>query len=375
MQKMIQEIHSFDEYEGFIRELAAHPLYSDPHFTYDKDNLYRSLTAKDKYAFVVLENGTTEGLFVWIILPEDRYIEMLIGFTGKEEAFTEMLSYMERNYGGYQMDFVFNPQNTAISRPLQRKGASFDPEQQKMLLTGPAPNVSTSQIELLSEKWTKQYCDLHNVDTYWTAERILSTQDRFRVLLAVTDGQVQGYLDVQSCYEINEIYDLFIKPEAAQQGYEMALLAKAIELNRPHQMMVVVDVDAKAEIEFYTAAGFHRMEGQNSITASYQAKTIQILEGVSKLQYHRTTESEKHEICKRKYEGEYSIYDSTPYEEQRKSGKGFANPRNNFFSFYDGEKLVGYHYPQYDDTQITAKVPSQELSDAMVKAFKGKIKE
>ena len=34
-----------------------------------------------------------------------------------------------------------------------------------------------------------------------------------------------------------------------------------------------------------------------------------------------------------------------------------------------------YYYPQYDDTQITAKVPSQELSDAMVKAFKCKIKE
>ena len=34
-----------------------------------------------------------------------------------------------------------------------------------------------------------------------------------------------------------------------------------------------------------------------------------------------------------------------------------------------------YYYPQYDDTQITAKVPSKELSDAMVKAFKSKPKE
>ena len=271
---MIQEIQSFDEYEGFIRELAAHPLYSDPHFTYDKDNLYRSLKTKDEYAFAVLENGTTEGIFVWIVLPDDRYIEMLIGFTKKEEAFSEMLSYMERNYSGYQMDFVFNPQNTAISRPLKLKGAIFDPEQQKMILTGPTPNVSTNHIELLSDKWTKQYYDLHNTDTYWTADRILSAQDRFRVLLAIKDGQVQGYLDVQYCYEINEIYDLFIKPEAAQQGYELALLGKAIELNKPHQMMVVVDVDAKAEIELYTVAGFNRMEGQNSITASYQAKPI-----------------------------------------------------------------------------------------------------
>ena len=31
---MIQEIHSFDEYEDFIRELATNLLYSDPHFTY-----------------------------------------------------------------------------------------------------------------------------------------------------------------------------------------------------------------------------------------------------------------------------------------------------------------------------------------------------
>ena len=34
-----------------------------------------------------------------------------------------------------------------------------------------------------------------------------------------------------------------------------------------------------------------------------------------------------------------------------------------------------YYYPQYDDAQITAKVPSQELSDAMVKELKGKIKD
>ena len=264
---MIQEIHSFDEYEDFIGELARHPLYSDPHFTYSKENLYRSLRSKDKYVFAVLENGIIEGLFVWLVLPDDRYIEMIIGFTKKEEAFTEMLSYMERNYYGYSMDFVFNPLNAAISRPLKMKGAIFDSEQQKMILTGPTPNVSTSQIELLSEKWAKQYCNLHSTDTYWTAERILAAQDKFRVLLAIKDGQIQGYLDVQSCFDINEIYALFMKPEAAQQGYELSLLVKAIELNRPNQMMVVVDVNAKAEIELYTAAGFNRMEGQNSIAA------------------------------------------------------------------------------------------------------------
>lgn len=264
---MIQEIYSFDEYEGFINELNEHPQYSDPHFSYDKNNLYRSLKSKDKYAFVVLGNGIVKGLFVFIILPDDRYVEMLIGFTNVEEAFTEMLDYMEKNYCGYQMDFVFNPLNTAIFGPLKLKGAIFEPEQMKMIQSGFVPNVSTNDIEQLSDKWMKQYFDLHNTDTYWTGERIVSGLDKFRVFLVVKDGQVLGYLDVQSCYDINEIYALYVKPEVLSQGYELSLLAKAIELNKPNQMMVVVDIDNKEEVDLYTAAGFVKLEGQNSITA------------------------------------------------------------------------------------------------------------
>lgn len=269
---MIQEIYSFDEYEGFINELNEHPQYLDPHFTYDKNNLYCSLKSKDKHAFVVLENGITKGLFVFIILPSDRYVEMLIGFTKVEEAFIEMFDYMENNYCGYQMDFVFNPLNTAIFGPLKLKGAIFEPEQMKMIQDRSLPIVSTNNIEQLSDKWMKQYCDIHDTDAYWTGERIVSCLDIFRVFLVVKDGQVLGYLDVQSCYDINEIYALYVKPEASSQGYELSLLTKAIELNKPNQMMVVVDVDNKEEVELYTAAGFVKLEGQNSITAYMNKK-------------------------------------------------------------------------------------------------------
>lgn len=71
---MIQKIYSFDEYEGFINELNEHPQYSDPHFTYDKNNLYRSLKSKDKHAFVVLKNGIVKGLLSLLFF---RMIDML----------------------------------------------------------------------------------------------------------------------------------------------------------------------------------------------------------------------------------------------------------------------------------------------------------
>ena len=60
------------------------------------------------------------------------------------------------------------------------------------------------------------------------------------------------------------------------------------------------------------------------------------------LEHHKTTEEEKRRICEWKYDGEYAIYNSLPYEEQVRQRRGFANPRNNFYSFCVDGKLIGY---------------------------------
>ena len=60
------------------------------------------------------------------------------------------------------------------------------------------------------------------------------------------------------------------------------------------------------------------------------------------LTYHPTTEAEKEAICAWQYPGEYAMYNSPPYAEQEKHGYGFTNPASNFYSFYDGETLVGF---------------------------------
>ena len=95
--QIIQEIQSFREYEGLIGELSNHPLYSDPHFKHDPNMLYQAIKKNDERVFAVLDHGAIEGLFVWLILPEDRYLEMIIGFTKNEEAFSEMLTFLETN--------------------------------------------------------------------------------------------------------------------------------------------------------------------------------------------------------------------------------------------------------------------------------------
>ena len=74
----ILEIQFFEEYSDFILELANNPSYYDPHFAYDKDILYGALKKKDEYSFAVIENGVIKGIFVWLIIPDKNYIEMLI---------------------------------------------------------------------------------------------------------------------------------------------------------------------------------------------------------------------------------------------------------------------------------------------------------
>lgn len=60
------------------------------------------------------------------------------------------------------------------------------------------------------------------------------------------------------------------------------------------------------------------------------------------LHYHETTEVEKEEISRWRYDGEYAIYNLPSYEEMKQKNCGLANPKNHFFSFYEKQSLVGY---------------------------------
>ncbi len=70
------------------------------------------------------------------------------------------------------------------------------------------------------------------------------------------------------------------------------------------------------------------------------------------LTVHKTTEEEKYVICSWKYDGEYAIYNGPSYEEQAKTRRGFANPKNNYYSFLEGTQLVGYINLIEEDTQV-----------------------
>ena len=265
---MLEEITSLDRCEALINEVCSDTNYVDPHYLYDSNNLYGAFEKKDQHVYANIYNGNIDGIFVLLILPTEKYIEMIIGLSKSEHAYNELFEYLEKNYKGYRCDFVINPKNILLKSILTSKNAIFENEQQRMIARHRIEKEYSLDIQLYSDAWKESYIDMHVKETYWTAEKVLSALDRFRVYLAIDKERLVGYLDVTYAYKQNEPYSLVVLPQYQNQGYEEALLSKAIALNGSNTMMTLVDVNAKEEIRIYEEAGFETIKGQNSIFAT-----------------------------------------------------------------------------------------------------------
>ena len=71
---MIKEIFSFDLYEELIKDVSSNSIFADPHFEFDNGNLYNSLRTNNRKAYIVAEGEKVSGLFVWLIIPNEKYI-------------------------------------------------------------------------------------------------------------------------------------------------------------------------------------------------------------------------------------------------------------------------------------------------------------
>jgi ribosomal protein S18 acetylase RimI-like enzyme len=256
---MIRELTSLDAYKAFIDELNADPAFSDPMISSAEQfetNLLRAFDDPCDRVLGVFENDAMTGLFVFLIVDEERYVEMLVGLSRSVSAYEEATDWLKARCPGYQIDFVFNPENRVIRDVLLKKGATFFAPQKQMLLTGTPPAVDTTGIEPLSDRYLDPYVAIHTTDGYWTGDRVANALDTFRVFLAIDNGTVAGYIDVTKNNEENEPFDLFVLEAYRRRGWGRKLLAAAIEANRPKRMMLVVDVDNTPADALYTSMGF-----------------------------------------------------------------------------------------------------------------------
>lgn len=268
---MIKRLDSAREHLDFINKINSDPKFSDPMLCTDEQIKCNLLDAENKkntnYIFGIFEEQELIGLFVFLILEDENYIEMLVGLSKNPKAYNDILAFLKTKYKGYNIDFVYNPNNYILHKILKNEKAKFEVEQQKMVLKNEVVHSSNCHVELYSPKYREQYIAMHSKDVYWTADKVIEATDKFRIILAIEKEDVVGYIDITHKYDENELYDILVKPEHRRKGYGKAMLAKAIELNKPNDMMLLVDVDNVGAIALYESLGFEKVHGENNITA------------------------------------------------------------------------------------------------------------
>ncbi len=269
----MQELTSYESGSAFVESFFGDPDFSDPMLCTQEQlegNLLKAFQSPEKHRVLgFYRENQLIGLFSFLVLREENYLEMLVGLSREWDAYRELFSWLNRHYSGCQVDFVFNPRNHLLRELLMEKGAEWEPEQQKMVLGTPILNTDCTGVELFSQEYAQQYFAIHNKDMYWTGEKVAAAPDRFRTFLAVQKDRVVGYLDVTHCFEENEPFDLMVLPEYRGQGYGRKLLTSALAMNQPKGMMLLVETDNHAALRLYESLGFQKAEGPNYLTAHW----------------------------------------------------------------------------------------------------------
>ena len=223
-----------------------------------KYQFFKQAKKKDREVFVVKKNDIVIGLYVFLFIEDEKYLELLFYLSSETRAFDYLLLYLSDNYKEYKIDFVFDKDEKMVES-LKKYNCIFEKDQYVMKLKDYKPVNIIYNIVNYCEKYRDQYTQLHSKDVYWTADKVINSPEQFKIFLCLVDNQVVGYVDMSYCFTVNQPFDVFVKKEYRNRGICKEMLTVAINSNENRQVELTVDYDSEFAIKAYRSLGFDKV--------------------------------------------------------------------------------------------------------------------
>lgn len=262
---MIKIISDINEYFEWIEDYICDMSYSSPFC--DKARI-RSVSAKPDHILLgSYDEDRLTGIFCLLVLDDDKTIETIFMYSRDGKAYAELMGYLQEQYCGYEVWYVFNPNNHILKNRLIDRDAFFYTEQRYMEYKN-AQLLDAKDIIPYCEAFKDEYIKIHSDEGYWNGEKVLERIDHFDIYICVREDHLVGYIDLSKGKNV-EIMDIWIVPEYRNQGIGALLLSKAIAMVKGKRLILTVDIDNAAANHLYEKMGFKEIPMNNCLTAKY----------------------------------------------------------------------------------------------------------
>ena len=141
---MIKMINDTEKALIFAHEFAQDLVFSHPMLSGEAQfykNLAKAVGQPEKYRVIgIYQEETLTGLFSFLVIPEEKYLEMTAGLSRTKEDYEEVMDYLKKSFPGYKADFVYNPRNLLMDKMVRTNGARMETDmQEKMILSKIVP--------------------------------------------------------------------------------------------------------------------------------------------------------------------------------------------------------------------------------------------
>ena len=261
---MIKRMSDISRHMAWLEDYLHDSAFSSPFC--DRERILSVSGKADHVLLGAYQGERLAGIFCLMVLEDEKTIETIFLYCRDREPYEELMAYLSEHYGGYEVWFVFNPQNHVLKSCLSARNAFFYAEQRFMEYRGGTLS-DTEEIIPYCAAYREEYIRIHNDEGYWNGEKVLERLDDFDVFLCVRDGRLVGYADLSKGAELVEIMDIWILPEYRNQGIGALLLRKAIVSVSGKRLILTVDVDNDAANHLYEKLGFREIAWNNCVTA------------------------------------------------------------------------------------------------------------